>query len=698
MLTPSRHKILVAITDIGYLQGLLNKKGYLSEIAVFVNHENDLNVLRGKIPTHLKLEKNHAVIENQTGLASTINLNLKAMSVLAFIVSCFLVYNAIYLNYQHRQILYAQAFLCGVSQKKIAFFVVIELLFLSLIASVVGTFLGWNLAEKLLPLINQMMNDFGNGEAINKLEFHWNWLLIAYFSAFIALFISGVTWVFRWQGLTPKDRLNLSKEPHKKSFPENLLFILGGVSLLISYSLSIYLLSHNAHLLPLSPLYGGFMVMALYFIGIISWMPLIINILLKYIKLFLDVCRPYLSLSSYAITQWVVADSQQILKPSIVAFIAMVLALVSNMGMNMMVESFREATKQWIEQRIVGDFYVTGVGEVKKVLGSLESRTLNISEYGIEPQSLLKVYPTQSLHHRSLEHKINIRTTSNQELSKKRLQATLYSVLPLPWEALWQDFITHKGVFISEQAAFQHGWSQGKEIELTILKDKKFTPRTFKVLGIYHDYGNPVGELVINEKLFTLWYPEIQPHSLSLSFINSKNNTNILENEELKRFASDFLLNAQGIRASEVMKRNAMSVFDRTFQITRILNLLTFIIAVIGISCSCFVLVYQRQYQMNLLSSLGLTRWHCCFLSVARWCLLTGLSVVLCWPFAYMMTRILVDLINPLAFGWRYEVIISWENGLWLFIVTLFFTFVISFVPSWRCAHVVGGSRSSSHE
>ena len=55
---------------------------------------------------------------------------------------------------------------------------------------------------------------------------------------------------------------------------------------------------------------------------------------------------------------WLVADSRWLLGPASLALMAMTLALVANNGLNTMIDSFRQATDTWLQQRLAAQLYV----------------------------------------------------------------------------------------------------------------------------------------------------------------------------------------------------------------------------------------------------------------------------------------------------------------------------------------------------
>jgi putative ABC transport system permease protein len=206
-------------------------------------------------------------------------------------------------------------------------------------------------------------------------------------------------------------------------------------------------------------------------------------------------------------------------------------------------------------------------------------------------------------------------------------------------------------VFISERAWRLDGWKPGDRLRLCDAQPDA------EVLGIYHDYGNPRSQWMLSESLFKDCWPQLAPAGLSLLGDAS------LDWPGLRaRMLDEFDLEESALISQVELKAVGMAVFDRTFQVTNALNLLTLLVAGIGIFCAVSAIHYHRVVQQALLAALGLTRRERGALLILQWGLLGLLCMVLVWPFGTLLAAYLAGVVTPVAFGWSFALQLEWSH------------------------------------
>ena len=97
----------------------------------------------------------------------------------------------------------------------------------------------------------------------------------------------------------------------------------------------------------------------------------------------------------------------------------------------------------------------------------------------------------------------------------------------------------------------------------------------------------------------------------------------------------------------------ALKVFDQTFVVTELLKLLILGIAFVGIGSAFMVLGLARRGELQTLQSLGIGPRHCRRLLVWQGAGLGLLTALLALPVGYGLAWVLIEVVNPRAFGWR---------------------------------------------
>jgi putative ABC transport system permease protein len=206
-------------------------------------------------------------------------------------------------------------------------------------------------------------------------------------------------------------------------------------------------------------------------------------------------------------------------------------------------------------------------------------------------------------------------------------------------ETPWERLAAREGVLINEQLSRRAGLGLGDAVSLG--------PRAeLPVLGIYGDYGNPVGQVIVTEALFAKLHPEIVPRRFGLR----------LDQDKVPRIRAALI--AEGVAEAAItdqaaLKRFSLQVFERTFAVTAALNVLTLAVAGFAILMSLLTLAALRLPQLAPVWALGLTRRRLAALEMLRAVLLAALTTLLALPVGLALAWVLLSVVNVAAFGWR---------------------------------------------
>ncbi|MCU0991013.1 MAG: hypothetical protein MUE63_15980 [Xanthomonadales bacterium] len=242
---------------------------------------------------------------------------------------------------------------------------------------------------------------------------------------------------------------------------------------------------------------------------------------------------------------------------------ALTLALVANSGLNAMIGSFRQATDDWLEQRLAAQLYLRGdldTGALESWLAQRNPDLQAVERYRIE------------LHRPAADG----RPVPIEVVSLQQGERFLDSVRLLRAEPdAARRFARGEGVYVSERAWRVDGWQPGAALALCSGRAE------LPVLGVYHDYGNPRSQWMVNHALFRQCWPEQGPAGRGI-YGPQELDWGGLRLALRERFG---LSDEQVVDQAEV-KAAGMAVFERTFTVTRALNALTLLVAGIGIFCA----------------------------------------------------------------------------------------------------------------
>jgi putative ABC transport system permease protein len=109
------------------------------------------------------------------------------------------------------------------------------------------------------------------------------------------------------------------------------------------------------------------------------------------------------------------------------------------------------------------------------------------------------------------------------------------------------------------------------------------------------------------------------------------------------------------VRTYKFLRDSSIEIFDRTFLIAQVLQILAVIVAFVGILSSLMSLQLERKRELGILRANGLMPGQL-FKIVNLQTLLMGLTAgVLALPLGNILAWILVYIINKRSFGWTMQ-------------------------------------------
>jgi putative ABC transport system permease protein len=617
------HRLLI---DLGALQELTQKRGRLSALLVFEQDSERLAALIKALPAEVQF------VSQENGpdpaqLTRSLHLNLAAMGMLACVVGLFLTYNAIAFSYTDRRELLRKLRLSGISRAGLASALLLELALFLVVGCALGLWLGGHLAASLLPglglTLAQLYNVYIAYPDTLLPSGYWLPLIMTAIAAFAC------AWFPLRQTLHAPILERWSEGWHMQSalIRDRRLFVVG---MLLFLATALIARSATSIWVAL----GG---MACLLLGAALCLPALLRWILQGLSR---------RIPAHAVRwSWLTADSRWLLGPAALALMAMALALVANSGLNTMIGSFRAATDAWLEQRLaaqlfVGDKKLANPQRLAELDAWLRARDPSIAftaRYRVETDIATPRAGFESV------TRVEIADLSPRE--PFRSSVALLRTEP----GADKLFFAGEGVYISERAWRLDGWQPGDRISLCDGQPE------LTVVGVYYDYGNPRSQWMVSPTRFRSCWPRLPPVGIGI------HGPAALDWQTLRaQLVIDFGLRDNAVVDQRELRDVGMRVFDRTFAITRALNLLTLVVAGIGIFCSVSAIHHHRVGQQALLASLGLSRGERGWMLLCQWGVLGALCTLLVWPFGSALAWYLAAVVTPVAFGWSFPLQLEW--------------------------------------
>ena len=651
--------------------------------------------------------------DNDTGsLPDSFRLNLWAMSGLMGVVALFIVLNALNLMYRTRLPNIIRLRQLGISQRILSVALFTELLVYCVMSIPIGMFIGFQAASWLSPVINGTFTSLFNAVFVNpdvNLLFTFGFALT---TTFISLVVFSLVSIVKLSNA-------LTVAPVKK---ENALgqFAVGLISLC---ALLLLFIAEGFVSSAASALFFVALLLLTSCALILLWLPIFSKLLTRFVP------------RQWPVFHYVIANMHLLSSKTRLAVCAFFIALTANIGMNTMTDSFRDATEQWLMQRLYAPFYLYTDAPL--------SRIETLSTKSLPPLALTPLLKAEGAvtgsHAHAETHKethevsnspptyVSISSYPVHQNGKKAL--VLDDVINNDLNTVWREFTKRKGVFINQQLAFALNAKLGQTLDIENIRLRKTansssstvntsneafsspqekttdptqgsqssssnsnvfaaTPQ-WKVLGIYPDYGNLNGQILvplpsfnrndvlIRDQLFSgvvAFYPEPPIE------------TNVIGDNKQSTYEKDILeqqLKSQlgehreiALYTRQALLDTSMQTFDRTFVLTDGLNITTLLVAGVAFAVSLTVLTIGSAAQLSVLRALGISQLKVKASLFAQYLLLCFISALLAIPFGVYLANVFIQQVNRHAFNWVYpfslnvQVILS-SVGLSLLIVSL---------------------------
>ena len=590
----------VILTDVGTAQRLLDMGGFLSRLIVASAQPLNQAPLADVAPDlTVRTPQNGTDVAR---LTDSFHLNLTAFGLLSFAVGIFIVHGAIGLAFEQRRPVIRTLRALGFPLRRLVALIAVELLALSLIAGAIGVGLGYLIAAALLPDVAATISGLYGASVSGTLQLRPEWWLSGLLIAVGGTGMAAATSLFQ-----------LARMPLLASARPRAWAMQAGRGRLYQAALAVGLLILAALLGAFgSGLIAGFGMLAALLIGAALALPVVLESALAFGA----------SRAKSVIAEWFWADTRQQLPGLSLALMALLLAMAANIGVSTMVSSFRLTFTGFLDQRLASEFYVyADDAEQAAVLQTFLTSRVD------------KVLPIQSA------------DQDIRGLASKIYGPTAHATYRENWLFLqsapdaWPRIEAGEGAAINEQLARRGGIAIGDTITIA--------GQPFAVLGIYGDYGNTIGQVIVTETLFNRLFPDIR--ALRFGLRMDPADVPALSAELRDRFglAESNMINQAGIKAF------SLNVFERTFTVTGALNVLTLAVAGFAILMSLLTLATMRLPQLAPVWAQGLTRARLGRIEIIRAVLLALLTAAFALPLGLALAWTLLAVVNVEAFGWR---------------------------------------------
>ena len=572
-------------------------------------------------------------------LTASFHLNLTAFGLLSFLVGLFIVHSAAGLAFEQRLPMLRTLRACGLSPLELVATLIAELVLLALAAGAAGVACGYLIASALLPDVAASLRGLYGASVRGELTVAPQWWL-----AGLGMSVAGAL-VAAAHALIKVFRMPLlvSAQPFAWQEAQRRWLVWQAGLAWLALAAAAVCLSFGDSLI------AGFAVLAGILFGAALLLPFVLAMALRAGEL----------LAQRPVAQWAWADSRLQLSGLSLALMALLLALAVNVGVGTMVGSFEKTFSNWLEGRLSSELYVVAKDS---------AQAAEIARWLREQPGVQAILPSARTETRLGGEAIELLGLSDH--------ATYREHWPLLASApdVWDGVRDGTQVLVSEQLSRRLSLRIGNEVRIVA------TSQTWvvRVGGLYADYGNPRGQLIVNVDHLARRYPDAERTRFGVRVVPEAMPALLASLDG--RFAG------ASIADQASSKAEARRVFNRTFAVTSALNAFTLGVAGIALFTSLLTLGQARLPQLAPLWAIGLTRRQIAGLELAKTVVLALLTALLALPLGIVVAWCLIEVVNVKAFGWRLPLEIFPTQLAQLVVVAILAAFLATLLPAIKLA------------
>lgn len=607
------------LMDIATAQELLDRVGYVDRLDLIAD-ENRIAELRRQLPEYLRLAPPAGRTQRVNEMMRSYRLNLTALSFLAVFVGMFLIYNSMEFAVLHRRKQIGILRCLGVTPRQVILNALFEALLLGIFGALLGLALGVLLANYATQAVSATISELYVFIKVEGVALRLPVLLKAFVLGILATLAASAIPALEAAGIPAAVAVRRSSlEMRASKFAPWL-----AVSGIICLALALLVYSNSTSFL------GGLIVALFVGLAAIFFTPMIT---IGLTAITAPVAQKHAGQSGLLATRSIRAA----LSRTSVAIAALMLALAMVLSMRLMISSFRITINAWVSQALQGDVYLSPLGfdtakwsavMTPAFLAFLEQQpnVAAISRYGAtetsyrgKPIYLVQVSPEVLVDRSNFAF---TQGTGNEHWPKLRAGE----------------------VIISENFALRFG----KGVSDTLLLSGLAGPQSFEIAAIILDYSLDQGQVMMSHETYARYFGPPRITNMAL-YLTPRVDANDYVVALRRAVAGKFEVE---VKSHRELRAEVLRIFDQSFAVTQVMQMLAGIVAVIGIISAVMSLLVERTRELGILRAVGMTlaqMRRMIFLESGLMGVFAGLIAL---PAGTVLALVLIYVINLRTFGW----------------------------------------------
>jgi putative ABC transport system permease protein len=587
-------------------------------------------------------------------MTAAFRLNLTALSLLALVVGVFLIYNTVtFAVVQRRRVLGTYRAL-GVTRAEVFRAVLGEALVIGAVGTALGLALGVLMGSGLVRLVTQTIGDLYFVVRVRELALSPVALLKGVALGLGATAVGALRPGWEAAATAPASALRRSTQEDRFAEGAGRLALWGG---------GVLALGGLVLLIPagVGGAYAGML-------GILARTALLVPYLTR---AWAALARPVLGRLLGPVGRMAARGVSASLSRTAVAVAALAVAVAATVGVATMVASFRTTVADWLGAVLQSDVYVQPPATVFRRGGAVLDDSLAQAL-----ASLPGVARSDAIRVRTIEDDSGPFDLVVARLDRVRAGVNRYKEGSA--EAVAQRAAAG-AVAVSEPFAFRFGVGVGDTLRLPTDEG----PRAYPISGVYYDYGNDLGVVLMDERPFLDAFRDPGYAGIALTAASGVDPPALVQ--QARRLAE-----ASGqdvtVRSNRDLREASLEIFDQTFVVTSVLRLLAVAVAFVGVLSALMALQLERRRELAMLRAQGMTPGEVRRMVFAETGLMGLWAGLLAVPLGLALAAVLVFVVNVRSFGWTLAFAVSPSVLVQAVALAVGAALLAGVYPAWRMA------------
>jgi putative ABC transport system permease protein len=309
-------------------------------------------------------------------------------------------------------------------------------------------------------------------------------------------------------------------------------------------------------------------------------------------------------------------------------------------AMAIMVSSFRGSVDEWLLQVLPADLYArSAAGGATAALGPAEQAAIaalpGVARADFLRSRMLSLAPDRP--------EVTLLARPIDAAHPDKTMAIVGAALTPP---------AHLApVWISEAMADLYGLRPGATLELPLAG----RPRPFFIAGVWRDYARQSGAIQMRLADYQAITGDLDVSDAALWLAPGANADAVGAALERLPFGA-----ALELAAPSEIRAMSLKIFDRSFAVTYLLEAISIMIGLSGVAATFSAQTLARAREFGMLRHIGVTRTQILAMLGLEGALLTALGIGAGFGLGWLISLILIFIVNPQSFHWSMQLHAPW--------------------------------------